>query len=91
MDKFLLKLAAMLAPLIAEKIMAILPVIIAAAAKVVVDQIFSRFPSLEDIPGVDMPLVAEQIRETVNQLPDIDIPIVSEVFDLSEWLKGRGL
>lgn len=87
MDKLLIKLASLIAPIIAQKLMAVLPVIAAAIAKAVMDQVISRIPVLGDLPALDLPQVADQVRDTVNQLPDIDIPVLSDIFDLSEWLK----
>ncbi|AVO21633.1 hypothetical protein I5I01_gp27 [Mycobacterium phage MooMoo] len=67
-----------------HRIKALLPILAAAAAKALADQ-------LEDVPVVGTVLdIAEKVREDVNQIPDIDIPVLSEVFDLTEFLKGLG-
>ena len=87
MEKILVAIAVKLAPLIAEKLMALLPVIAAAVAKAVADQVIARLPDV-DLPGLP-PLgeMAEQVRYTVNEIPDVDIPVLSDIFDLTEFFK----
>lgn len=92
MEKFLTSiakaLAPIVAPIIAEKLMAVLPLIAAAVAKAVVDEIAKHVP---DIPVLgDLMGVAEKVRENINvSVPDIDIPILSDIFDLTEWFNKK--
>ncbi|WP_229482117.1 hypothetical protein [Mycolicibacterium mageritense] len=68
-----------------KRLMALLPIIVAAAVKAVADQV------RKDVPVVGNVLdIAEQVRVDVNRIPDIDIPGLSDRFDLTEWLKGLG-
>lgn len=66
------------------KLVAMFPLFAASVAKAVIDQ----------IPGVDLVRdvvdIAEGVRGDVNvAIPDFDIPVLSDVFDLSEFLRGR--
>lgn len=72
------------APYVAKQLSALVPVIVAAA----IDTLIKRVPLI----GGDLPNLgdlAEDVRKTVNLIPDIDIPVLSDIFDLSEWLKSR--
>jgi ABC-type uncharacterized transport system substrate-binding protein len=86
LEKFLISLAEKMAPIIAEKLLALLPVIAAAVAKSVADEIVKHLPTL-DIPGVsDMGALADQVRDNINEsIHDIDIPILSDIFDLTDF------
>ena len=65
------------------RVKALLPLLAAAAAKALAEQ-------LDNIPIVgDVLDIAEKVRADVNKIPDIDIPGLSEHFDLTEWLKGH--
>lgn len=67
------------------RVQAMLPLLAAAAAKALVDQLAEH---LDDIPVVgDVTKIAEEVRDQLNNIPDIDIPILSDVFDLTEWIK----
>ncbi|AAN07952.1 hypothetical protein AVANI_34 [Mycobacterium phage Avani] len=69
------------------RVKALLPLIAAAAAKALADEIAQRIPN---VPVVgDVLEVAEKVRTDLNNIPDIDIPGLSDIFDLTEWLKGR--
>lgn len=82
------KIAEKLIPIVAEKLMALLPLIAAAVAKAVADQVLSRIPDIDlDLPG--LPELADTVRNDLNRLPDVDIPVLSDIFDLTEWLKNR--
>lgn len=73
---------------IESRVKALLPLIAAAAAKALADQLAEHIPS---IPVVgDVLDIAEKVRADVNLIPDIDIPGLSDVFDLTEWLKKFG-
>jgi hypothetical protein len=93
MDKLIamlaLKLAEKTAPIVAEKLIAVLPIIAAAVAKAVVDEIVEKMPDF-DIPGVsDVFDLTETVRAGLQgKLPDVDIPIISDVFDLTEFLNS---
>jgi hypothetical protein len=76
-----------LGPVIAEKLLAMLPVISAATAKIIVEQIGQHLPgiNLGAIPSVGdlSKVVQDQI------IKDPDLPWFSDnVFDLSEFLGG---
>jgi hypothetical protein len=72
-----------------DKIMAMLPVLLAAFGK----QLADKLPDLS-LPG--LPILAEDIRQTASGLlpEDIDLPIVSDFgekvlgFDLTDVLQG---
>lgn len=70
-----------------KRVQALLPLLAAAAAKALADQIARHLPELP-IVG-DVLEVAEQVRGSLNSIPDIDIPGLSEHFDLTEWLRTR--
>jgi hypothetical protein len=86
LEKFVMILAAKIAPIIVEKLLALLPVIAAAVAKAVTDEFVKHLPAL-DIPGIpDIATLADQVRENINvSIHDIDIPILSDIFDLTEF------
>ncbi|QFP94191.1 hypothetical protein SEA_CLARKSON_53 [Mycobacterium phage Clarkson] len=52
--------------------------------------------ALEAVPGLKLPEdfnaadLAEVARGDLNKIPDIDIPLLSDIFDLTEFLKGFG-
>jgi hypothetical protein len=75
---------------LSAKVLALLPIITATAAKTVVDQIIARMPDI-DIPVIsDVFDLTETIRNDVNHsVPDIDIPILSDLFDLTDLFKRR--
>lgn len=73
------------APYVARQLSALLPVIVAAA----VDALAKRVEGVADSLLTPVPELAEEVREAVNQIPDIDIPVLSDIFDLSEWLKKK--
>lgn len=72
-----------IAPVVAKQLSALLPVIVAA----VVDALLKKLPTPEDFVPPPITDLVEDVRHTVNQLPDIDIPVLSDIFDLSEWIK----
>jgi hypothetical protein len=74
------KLIEELAPILVKQLSALLPVIVAAATKAITDQLRLKVDQ-------GLPELVENIRTHVNQIPDIDIPVLSDVFDLTEWLK----
>ncbi|AWH14430.1 hypothetical protein HWB60_gp029 [Mycobacterium phage TChen] len=70
-----------------KKLLAMLPLLAAAAAKAIVDEIAEHIPA---VPMVgDVMDIADKVRKDLNDIPDIDIPILSDIFDLTEFLKGR--
>jgi hypothetical protein len=89
LEKFLISLAEKMAPIIAEKLLALLPVIAAAVAKAVADEIVKHLPL--DIPGIpDLAALADQVRDNINgSIHDIDIPILSDIFDLTDFFRGK--
>jgi hypothetical protein len=76
------KLVPILVPIIVEKLSALLPVIAATIAKTVMDQFQQPLPDLQ-IPHIAD--LAENVRQQVNMIPEIDIPVLSDMF--SGWLK----
>lgn len=91
MNAILAKLASIIVPMLIEKLTPILvkelsalfPVIAAAVAKAIAEQLKSQLPDLH----VSLPDLAETVRNEVNKIPDIDIPILSDIFDLTEFIK----
>lgn len=77
-------------PVLAEKMLALLPVIAATVAKTIAEQVLARMPDV-DIPVVsDIFDLTETIRGNVNQsIPDLDLPIISDYFDLTELFNQR--
>lgn len=102
LDKLLIALAMKLGPIVAKQLLALLPVISAAVAKSLMDEIRQLLPNLSGLPGgiagsgghiipdIDIGELADKVRTAASDaLPgDIDIPILSDVFDFTEWLKG---
>lgn len=88
-QKLLIEMAVRIAPIVAEKLSALLPVVVAAAMKAFGEGVLSVLPgvALSELPA--LPELAETVRRSVNQIPDIDIPVVSDIFDLTEWLKSK--
>jgi hypothetical protein len=80
------KLIEKLGPLIVKQVTALLPVIAAAVAKTISDQLKLHIPELH-LPAI--PDLAEDVRKQLNNIPDVDIGPLSEIFDVSEWLKGK--
>lgn len=80
MNTILSRLAIYLAPLVAKQLAPLIPVIAAAVAKTVLDRL-----------GVGTVAVPEIVKDSVNNVLefDPDIPFISDIFDLSEFLKGR--
>ncbi len=73
-------------PIVIDKIMAAMPVIVATAVKAATDEVFKHIPDI-DIPGVsDVFDLTETIRNEVNnnQNIPIHIPILSDI------MKGLG-
>jgi len=70
---------------VVPKLVALFPLFAASIAEKVIDQ----------IPGVNLVKsavdMAEEVRDQVNvAVPDFDIPILSDIFDLTEFLnKGK--
>lgn len=103
LDKILIALAAKLGPIIAKQLLALLPVISAAVAKALMDEVRQLLPNLSGLPGsivgsgghiipdIDIGELAEKVRTAASDaLPgDIDLPFISEVFDATEWLRNR--
>ena len=84
-QRLMLAMAVKIGEQVATKLTALLPLIVAAA----VDALVKRVPVIGD---AELPTVEElvtDVRETVNQIPDIDIPVLSDLFDLTEFLKGK--
>jgi hypothetical protein len=67
------------APIIAERLLTLLPIVVASATKAV----FDRIPQLE-LHDIDLSDLINIVRDDMNQIPDIDIPILSDRFDLTE-------
>jgi hypothetical protein len=84
-DKLVAKLVAVLVPILVEKVSALLPLVAAAAARAVADQLKVHLPDLGQLP--QLPDLAEKVRQQINLIPDVDVPVLSALFDLSEWLK----
>ncbi|AVP42724.1 hypothetical protein SEA_SCHOOLBUS_69 [Mycobacterium phage SchoolBus] len=81
--KLALEVAQRIGTVVADRLTALLPVIVTATVKAIEDSL----PGKLDLP--DTATLVEQVRGLVNQLPDVDVPVVSDIFDLTEWLKGR--
>lgn len=68
-----------------KRVQALLPLLVAAAVKAFAEHaermIRDNVPFAGDV-------LAEKARTELNQIPDIDIPGLSEHFDLTEWLRG---
>lgn len=93
LDKVLFALAAKLAPIVAEKLLALLPVVSAAVAKALMDQIRDLLPNFSGLPGgivgsgghiipdIDVAVLAEKVRAAASDvLPDgFDIPVLSDI------------
>ena len=83
--------------MVANKVIALLPVVVAAGQKYFADFLNEKFNQVfpGSIPDVDkeIPEMVDNIREDVNQMPDVDIPGISDAFesitgiDVSEMLK----
>jgi len=93
-EKLLIKLAVALAPVLAplllEKLVAIVPVLVAAATKSLGEEfrdVINR--AIPDVKMPDLGSIDDVAGKIVRQIPDIDIPGISDKFDLTEWLKGR--
>jgi hypothetical protein len=87
------KLMLEMTKIVSEKLTALLPVIIGAATKafgdVIAKALKDAIPHIE-IPAIPaVPDIIEAVREDINKIPDIDIPVLSDIFDLTEWLKGK--
>jgi hypothetical protein len=102
--KLLEKLAPQIAEMLAglgkqllEKIVALLPVIVAAGTKALGEQLRAALPGLPLVSAVALPDLVEKIRSDASDvLPDdVDIPIISDLgerllgFDLTDLLTGR--
>ncbi|AAN02004.1 hypothetical protein SEA_NIEBRUSAYLOR_68 [Mycobacterium phage NiebruSaylor] len=85
--KLALEVAQRIGTVVADRLTALLPVIVTATVKAIEDSLRSALPGKLDLP--DTATLVEQVRGLVNQLPDVDVPVVSDIFDLTEWLKGR--
>lgn len=68
-----------------KRVTALIPLVAAAAVKAMADQIRTDVPLVGNVLDI-----AEKVRADVNLIPDIDIPGLSDVFDLTEWLKKLG-
>ncbi len=80
-------------PVVMEKVLAMLPLLAASAAKAATDpllEVLRNMPDI-DIPGVsDVFDLTETVRAAANgSMPDIDIPILSDIFDLADLLNRR--
>jgi hypothetical protein len=75
-----------LAPIIVGQITTLLPVIAAATAKAIGDQLRAEFPDIH-VPAVHD--LAEDIRQQLNLIQNVDIKPLSDIFDFAEWLKQR--
>jgi tRNA pseudouridine-54 N-methylase len=86
LDKLVAAIVAKLAPIIIEKLSALLPVIAAAVAKAVMDEIRKVLPGVS-VPLMDLADLTEQIRSRVSAfLPDgVDIPHITDVLDPNTW------
>lgn len=76
------KIRELLGNLITERILPLIPVVTAAAAKAAVDQIVEKVPALDGV--VDVVKVADDARVTLNELiPDVDvgIPALDQLMD----------
>lgn len=72
--------------LITERILPLVPVVIAGAVKAAVDQIVEKVPELEGV--VDAMHVADKARDSLSELiPDIDIGIPALDNLLDFWRK----
>lgn len=72
----------LLGKLITERILPLVPVATAAAAKAAVDQIVEKIPALEGV--VDVVKVGDDARVALNNLiPDVDIgiPAIDDLLD----------
>ena len=68
------KIKELLGALIVERILPLIPVVTAAAAKAVTDQIVAKIPGADGV--VDVGKVADDARATLNELiPDIDVGV----------------
>jgi hypothetical protein len=76
------KMAPVIAEIVAKQVVALMPVIVAAASKAIGDQLKSALPVGFGLP--DVPDIAETVRQQVNKIPGLDIPVLSDLFDLSE-------
>lgn len=73
------------------KIPALLPLVAAAVAKAAVEQVIEHIPGINLLPGgLDVQSIAETVRTDLNKIPDIDIPVLSDIFDLTDFLKNLG-
>ena len=70
-----------------KRVQALLPLLVAMAAKAFAEQIELMIRANVPFAG-DVMDIAERARTELNQIPDIDIPGLSEHFDLTEFLKG---
>jgi hypothetical protein len=88
-EKLVPLLVKQLSPILAKSLLALMPVIAAAVAKAITEQLKAVVPGLSGAGALSLPDLAEKIRNEVNRIPDIDIPVISDIFDLSEFLKDR--
>jgi hypothetical protein len=98
LDKLVAALAVKLAPIIAEKLAALLPLMVAAVTKAVMDEIRKLLPNISGvaglpgagshvIPPIDLAELTEQVRQRVSAaLPEgIDVPHILDALDPSLW------
>lgn len=70
----------MLGDLLTERILPILPVVAASAAKSAVDQIVDKTPGLEGV--VDIVKTANETRDRLSDmLPHVNLPLIGELGD----------
>lgn len=71
-----------------KRVQALLPLLVASAVKAFAEHVERMIR--ENVPFAgDVLEIAEKARTELNQIPDIDIPGLSEHFDLTEWLRGN--
>lgn len=72
-----------------DKAFALIPLAGATVVKLALEQAFDKIPGVE-VPPLNVQDLADLARGDLNKIPDIDIPVLSDVFDLTEFLKGFG-
>ena len=87
LDKLVAAIVAKLVPILVEKLMATMPVIAAAVAKALFDELRKLRPGLVGVPPIELADLAEGVRARVStMLPDgTDIPHISDVIDPTTW------
>ena len=72
-----------------KKGLALIPLAVGSALKSGIEQTLGRIPGVQ-VPELNAEELAEFARGDLNKIPDIDIPVLSDIFDLTDFVKGLG-